>query len=43
LFICFPSLYVFATLLGSRLSFAATLKVLLNDIGINHRSPLVLL
>lgn len=29
LFICFPSLYVFSALLGSRLSFAATLKMLL--------------
>ena len=29
LFVCFPSLYVFSTLLGSRLSFRATLNLLL--------------
>lgn len=29
LFICFPSLYVFSTLLGSRLTFSQTLKLLL--------------
>src|ERR1044071_6756652 len=28
LFICYPSLYVFSTLLGSRLGFVQTLKVL---------------
>lgn len=34
LLICFPSLYVFSTLLGSRLSFGATLKVLLGIVAI---------
>jgi hypothetical protein len=34
LLICFPSLYVFSTLLGSRLSFVATLKVLLGIVAI---------
>jgi hypothetical protein len=32
--ICFPSLYVFSTLLGSRLSFVATLKTLLGSVAI---------
>ena len=32
--ICFPSLYVFSTLLGSRLSFLATLKTLLGSVAI---------
>lgn len=34
LLICFPSLYVFSTLLGSRLSFLATLKTLLGIVAI---------
>ena len=34
LFICFPSLYVFSALLGSRLTFGATLKVLLAIVAI---------
>ena len=34
LLICFPSLYVFSTLLGSRLTFVATLKVLLGIVAI---------
>jgi len=34
LLICFPSLYVFSTLLGSRLSFLATLKALLGIVAI---------
>ena len=34
LLICFPSLYVFSTLLGSRLSFVATLKTLLGIVAI---------
>jgi hypothetical protein len=34
LLICFPSLYVFSTLLGSRLSFLATLKALLGIVTI---------
>jgi hypothetical protein len=34
LLICFPSLYVFSTLLGSRLSFVATLKTLLGVVAI---------
>jgi hypothetical protein len=34
LFICFPSLYVFATLSGSRLRFSATLKLLLAIVAI---------
>jgi hypothetical protein len=34
LFICFPSLYVFSTFLGSRLSFLQTLKLLVGIVGI---------
>ena len=34
LLICFPSLYVFSALLGSRLSFGATLKLLLGIVAI---------